>query len=311
MVVALAIMMLLGSCGSTKDIVYFQGVDDLDLSPSKGLYDARIFPKDMLMINVSTTDPEASKPFNLNYQNNMTGSNIAGMNMYGYLVDNDGNINFPMIGMLHVEGLTTRECESLILDKIKFYMAKNETPIVTVRLSSYHITLIGETGSRIVPVTTEKMNIVEALANGGDLTMTGRRDNILLIREDKTGQKSIHRLDISKGDIAAAFCKKFTVFADSASYIYDSASGKDHLLFFQKSKISPYIVILAKFISPLKILGSFVPHFRFFAHFCFAPLHKNILNDMPKSLKLQPPRGLWHINFSGNVCLVDRHRRKK
>ena len=201
MVVALAIMMLLGSCGSTKDIVYFQGVDDLDLSPSKGLYDARIFPKDMLMINVSTTDPEASKPFNLNYQNNMTGSNIAGMNMYGYLVDNDGNINFPMIGMLHVEGLTTRECESLILDKIKFYMAKNETPIVTVRLSSYHITLIGETGSRIVPVTTEKMNIVEALANGGDLTMTGRRDNILLIREDNTGQKSIHRLDISDANI--------------------------------------------------------------------------------------------------------------
>ena len=199
--VLVAMTLLLGSCGSTKDIVYFQGVDDLDLSPSKGLYDARIFPKDLLMINVSTTDPEASKPFNLNYQNNMTGSNIAGMNMYGYLVDNDGNINFPMIGMLHVEGLTTRECESLILDKIKFYMAKNETPIVTVRLSSYHITLIGETGSRIVPVTTEKMNIVEALANGGDLTMTGRRDNILLIREDKTGQKSIHRLDISKGDI--------------------------------------------------------------------------------------------------------------
>ena len=201
MVVALAIMMLLGSCGSTKDIVYFQGVDDLDLSPSKGLYDARIFPKDMLMINVSTTDPEASKPFNLNYQNTLTNSNIAGVNMYGYLVDNDGNINFPMIGMLHVEGLTTRECESLILDKIKFYMAKNETPIVTVRLSSYHITLIGETGSRIVPVNTEKMSIIEALASGGDLTMTGRRDNILLIREDKTGQKSIHRLDISDANI--------------------------------------------------------------------------------------------------------------
>lgn len=197
--VALTVTLLLASCGSTKDIVYFQGVDDLDLSPSKGLYDARIFPKDMLMINVSTTDPDASKPFNINYQNSMVGS--QGVQMYGYLVDNDGNINFPMIGMLHVEGLTTRECESLILDRIKQYMSMSETPIVTVRLSSYHITLIGETGSRIVPVSTEKMNIIEALASGGDLTMTGRRDNILLIREDNTGQKSIHRLDISDANI--------------------------------------------------------------------------------------------------------------
>ena len=199
--VAFTIIMLLGSCGSTKDIVYFQGVDDLDLTPSKGLYDARIFPKDMLMINVSTTDPEASKPSNINHQNTQYMNNTNGVNMYGYLVDNEGNINFPMIGILHVEGLTTRECEALILDRVKPYMAKTEVPIVTVRMSSYHITLIGETGSRIVPVTTEKMNIIEALANGGDLTMTGRRDNILLIREDKTGQKSIHRLDISKGDI--------------------------------------------------------------------------------------------------------------
>jgi polysaccharide export outer membrane protein len=80
-------------------------------------------------------------------------------------------------------------------------MSKTEKPVVTVRMSSYHVTLIGETGSSIVPVTTEKMNIIEALASAGDLTMTGRRDNILLIREDAQGQKSIHRLDISNADI--------------------------------------------------------------------------------------------------------------
>ena len=121
--------------------------------------------------------------------------------IYGYLVDNQGNINFPMVGSLHVEGLTTRECENLILTKIKPYMAANENPIVTVRMASYHVTIIGETGSRIVPVTTEKMSIVEAIASAGDLTMYGRRDNILLIREDKTGQKSTHRLDISQAEI--------------------------------------------------------------------------------------------------------------
>lgn len=80
-------------------------------------------------------------------------------------------------------------------------MASNEKPVVTVRMSSYHITVVGEAGSRIVPVSTEKMSIVEALASAGDMTMYGRRDNILLIREDKNGQKSTHRLDISSAEI--------------------------------------------------------------------------------------------------------------
>ncbi|MBR2102681.1 MAG: polysaccharide biosynthesis/export family protein [Prevotella sp.] len=198
-IIVVVMALAMGSCGSTKDIVYFQGVDTLNLAPSKWLYDARIMPKDMLTINVSTSDPEAAKPFNKNFTNIQGMGNSA--SLYGYLVDNDGMINLPMIGMLHVEGLTSRECEALILDKISPYMSKTEKPVVTVRMSSYHVTLIGETGSSIVPVTTEKMNIIEALASAGDLTMTGRRDNILLIREDAQGQKSIHRLDISKADI--------------------------------------------------------------------------------------------------------------
>ncbi|MCI6159984.1 MAG: polysaccharide biosynthesis/export family protein [Prevotellaceae bacterium] len=201
-IVIVFVSLFLSSCGSTKKIVYFQGADTINLAPSRFLYDARIMPKDMLIINVSTTDPEAAKPFNINYQN-MQGAynNTNGINMYGYLVDNEGKINFPMVGSLHVEGMTSRECEALILEKIRPYMAKTETPIVTVRMSSYHVTVIGEAGSRIVPVSTEKMNIVEALASAGDLSIYGRRDNILLIRTDKYGEKSTHRLDISKADI--------------------------------------------------------------------------------------------------------------
>ena len=198
-VVIMALMVIFGSCGSSKKIVYFQGADTADLSRSRWLYDARIMPKDLINIRVNTSDQDAAKPFNLNMNEGST-ANQQGR-IYGYLVDNQGNINFPMVGSLHVEGLTTRECENLILTKIKPYMAANENPIVTVRMASYHVTIIGETGSRIVPVTTEKMSIVEAIASAGDLTMYGRRDNILLIREDKTGQKSTHRLDISQAEI--------------------------------------------------------------------------------------------------------------
>ncbi len=198
-VVIMALMVIFGSCGSSKKIVYFQGADTADLSRSRWLYDARIMPKDLINIRVNTSDQDAAKPFNLNMNEGTTGNQQG--RIYGYLVDNQGNINFPMVGSLHVEGLTTRECENLILTKIKPYMAANENPIVTVRMASYHVTIIGETGSRIVPVTTEKMSIVEAIASAGDLTMYGRRDNILLIREDKTGQKSTHRLDISQAEI--------------------------------------------------------------------------------------------------------------
>lgn len=198
-IVIMAITVLFGSCGSSKKIVYFQGADTADLSRSRWLYDARIMPKDLINIRVNTSDQDAAKPFNLNMNEGATGNQQG--RIYGYLVDNNGNINFPMVGSLHVEGLTTRECENLVLSKVRPFMAANENPIVTVRLASYHVTIIGETGSRIVPVSTEKMSIVEAIASAGDLTMYGRRDNILLIREDKTGQKSTHRLDISSAEI--------------------------------------------------------------------------------------------------------------
>ena len=68
-IIVVVMALAMGSCGSTKDIVYFQGVDTLNLAPSKWLYDARIMPKDMLTINVSTSDPEAAKPFNKNFTN--------------------------------------------------------------------------------------------------------------------------------------------------------------------------------------------------------------------------------------------------
>ncbi|RRC99105.1 polysaccharide biosynthesis/export family protein [Prevotella sp. OH937_COT-195] len=199
-VIVIALIVLFGSCGSTKKIVYFQGADTIDLSQSRGLYDARIMPKDLINIHISTSDPNAAKPFNKDINNNNYGMSTES-NIYGYLVDNKGNINFPMVGTIHLEGLTTRECEALILSLIKPYMAESEKPVVTVRMTSYHVTIIGEAGSRIIPVTREKMSIVEAIASAGDLTMYGKRDNILLVREDKNGQKSTHRLDISKADI--------------------------------------------------------------------------------------------------------------
>ena len=80
-------------------------------------------------------------------------------------------------------------------------MNEAEKPIVTVRMSSYRVTVIGEIGSRVIPVSTEKMSIIEAIATAGDLGLQGRRDNVLLIREDEQGQKSIHRFNLNDGNV--------------------------------------------------------------------------------------------------------------
>lgn len=188
-----------------KQIAYFQNIDTISLAASKGLYNAKIMPKDELTITVQTTNPEVSAPFNLTINNQVGGSGQrSSSNNYlqGYLVDNDGNINFPIVGRLHVAGLTKTECEDMIKEKVTPFLAKTEKPIVTVRTSSYHVTVIGEVGGpKVVPVSTEKINIIEALAQAGDLTIYGKRDNVLLVREDSAGEKHVHRLNLKDANI--------------------------------------------------------------------------------------------------------------
>lgn len=187
-------------CASPKHVTYFQNIDTMDLHARYPLYDAKIMPKDLLQINVTTTNPEAASPFMLHYGTERGVNN--GQNMTGYLVDNQGNINMPIIGKVHVVGLTKPECEDLIYSKIKPYMAANENPVVTVRMASFRVVVLGEFGgAKVIPVSTEKMSIVEAIAQAGDLSIYGKRDNILLIREDAQGNKTTHRFNLNDASI--------------------------------------------------------------------------------------------------------------
>lgn len=196
--------MLLTSCGSSN-VAYFQNSDNVNYEASSYLYDARIMPKDELSISVNSTTPEASLPFNLLLQNSYTqGRTVAsyGGLLMPYLVDNQGYINFPIIGRVKVAGLTKSECEKLILEKIRPYMADTENPVVTVRMSSYSVSVLGEVtrpGSFLV--SREKITILEALAQAGDLTIYGVRDRVKLIREDANGKKVIVKLDLTDANI--------------------------------------------------------------------------------------------------------------
>lgn len=192
------------SCSSTKKIAYFQNVDSLRYVKSNGLFDAKIMPKDLLTITVSTTDPKAAMPFNLTVMNSISGSGQLGgqSSLQTYLVDNKGYINYPVLGLIKVGGLTKRQCEDLIRDKVKPFMAQAETPAVTVKMASFKVSVTGEVNSPgVYPVSQEKINVLEALAYAGDLTIYGKRENVLLIREDANGDRTFHRLNLNDANI--------------------------------------------------------------------------------------------------------------
>ena len=202
---SLTAVLVLASCGSQKDVPYFQNSESVDLSKSQYLYDARIMPKDQLTITVSTLDDQAAVPFNLTVPTPQSVNNRSSYSqamLQVYLVDNAGFINFPVIGQLKVGGLTKSEAEKMIEDKIRPYMAAEENPIVTVRMTGYQISVLGEVGRPgTFTVSREKISILEALAQAGDLTIYGQRKNVQLIREDATGKKSIYTFDLTDADI--------------------------------------------------------------------------------------------------------------
>ena len=200
---------MLTACGSSKNVAYMQNSDYISYDRSEVLYDAQIMPKDILTITVNTVNPEAAAPFNLIVRNTLQpGSNnigTGGGSLQTYLVDNAGQIDFPVLGKVHVGGLTKSACEQLIHDRIMKYINAAENPVVTVRMSNYKISVLGEvTRPGMFTVSNEKVNIFEALALAGDLTVYGVRDRVKLIRENAKGRKDIYTLNLNDADIVSS-----------------------------------------------------------------------------------------------------------
>lgn len=201
----LVAIFLFASCQSYKKVPYLQDVKVVEqTAQQENLYDAKIMSKDLLTIVVSCTSPELAVPFNLTVAS--PASVAAGNNqlttqpvLQPYLVDNDGKINFPVLGELKVGGLTKKEAEQLIIEKLKPYI--KETPIVTVRMVNYKISVLGEVARPgTFTINNEKVNLLEALAMAGDMTVWGIRDNVKLIREGADGRQEIVTLDLNSAE---------------------------------------------------------------------------------------------------------------
>ena len=199
--------LLLSGCNSYKNVPYLQDADSITLEKNQVMYDAKIMPKDLLTITVNTTDPEAAAPFNLTVQSSVNVARSTSLTqqptLQQYLVSNEGTTDFPVLGNLYVSGLTKSEAETLIREKLGTYL--KEIPIVTVRMTNYKISVLGEVARPgMFTINNEKVNIFEALALAGDLTIWGKRDNVKLIREDAAGKREIINLNLNKSDIVAS-----------------------------------------------------------------------------------------------------------
>ncbi len=194
-------------CVMTKQVAYFQNMDSVSLAGHKAMPEIRIKPNDELTILVSSINPDAAAPFNMSItgngsSNSMSTNSTASKSLYSYIVDKNGEINFPVVGKINIAGLTRPQAEEQIANAIKPYFSENEKPIVKVRYSSFRVTVIGEvSGSRILTVDNERLSIIEALAQCGDLSVYGKRPNILLVREDANGEKISARFNLNDANI--------------------------------------------------------------------------------------------------------------
>lgn len=197
------IVLLAASCTSYKQVPYLQNSTGIDTEQAVILYDARIQPKDMLTITVSSENYESAIPYNLTVATMMTASTRSAYSqpsLQTYLVDNEGNIEFPGLGVLHVGGLTKSESEEMIKEKLSPFLKGNF--IVNVRMVNYKISVLGEvTRPSTYTVSNEKVNVFEALALAGDLTIYGKRDGVKLIREYADGTKEITMLNLNDANI--------------------------------------------------------------------------------------------------------------
>jgi polysaccharide export outer membrane protein len=195
------LLFLLSSCGNTKKIVYFNGVHDETIKTKyPPNVESIIQLNDLLSITVSSANPAASAIFNAPNESTPTTSSATSYGntlTVGYLVNLNGDILFPVLGKIHAAGLTKTQLQSLLTRQL-IDSKQLIDPIVTIRQLNFRVSVLGEvTKPGVFTTPNEKISLLEALSFAGDITIYGKRDNVLLIREDDKGDKLIVRIDLT------------------------------------------------------------------------------------------------------------------
>lgn len=182
----IAITALLAACASPKDVVYMQNAAEISEQQISNYHDVKIKPDDLLSIIVSSRTPQASAVFNLqsnDYRLDATGARIGQSKTMGYLVDKDGNIDFPVLGRLKVIGLTRSELSTMIKNKLADDGMLKDA-VVTVQFQNFKISVLGEVKNPgKYSIETDRVSILDAIAMAGDMTIYGVRDSVMVLRE--------------------------------------------------------------------------------------------------------------------------------
>lgn len=194
----------LTACKTPEKINYIQDVEPGVTQPIESRQSIIIQPKDMLSIIVSTKDPELAAIFNLSVQANRAGVPIfsSAYNQYlsGYVVDNNGDIDFPVLGKIHAAGLSRWALQERIIQKLTERDLLKDM-VVTVEFMNFKVSVLGEVKNPgTYSIEGDKVTILEAIAMAGDLTIYGLRDEVYVIREEN-GERQNFKLDLRSKEI--------------------------------------------------------------------------------------------------------------
>ncbi len=251
--ILLGLVVLFGSCVDTKKVTYFNSLSEGVIPSSLVNLEPIIQKSDILSITVSSPNPEATAIYNapnvISLSSNTTSSagNIAPAS--GYLVNQEGNIEFPGLGNVLVAGLSKQKAKEVIT-KLLIDNKLLIDPIVTIRYLNYRVTVLGEVARpTVVSVPNEKISLLEAIGLAGDLTIYARRDNVLLIREEK-GSKLVKRINLNDSELFSSpyyyLKSNDVIYVESNSAKVASASRTQQLLPTFLSGLSFIAIILTR-----------------------------------------------------------------
>lgn len=190
----------LPSCVSTKRASYFYNLGDTTLTSQYSPPPLIIQPNDILSISVSSLNPEASSIFNPAKLSSVSTDPDKSTGS-GYLVNRKGYIQFPILGSIKVAGLTEEELQQKIVNSLNERKLLSD-PIVSVRQLNFKVTVLGEVGRPgVIPVGNQKISLLEAIGQAGDLTIYAQRNNVLLIRTEPNGDKLIRRINLNSDQL--------------------------------------------------------------------------------------------------------------
>ena len=253
----ITLLLFLGACSVPKDVAYFQGIDALteaQIEQMNQTYVSKICMDDLLTITVTAWDPTVATPFNppaYAYAGQGETAVSTSAHLHTYLVDQDGNINFPVLGKLHVDGLAKQELSGVLEEKISKYIPD---PIVNVQIVNYKVTMMGEIARNgAITVRNDRLSILDAIGQAGDLTINANRRNVLIIR-DNNGKKERGRIDLT--DPALFASPYFYLRQNDVVYVEPNDAKKKNANYSQAEQYK--LTIFSTILSTVSVISSII-----------------------------------------------------